>query len=228
MLQTIRRWVRNGIAPLALAALSVAAGCHSDPYWEGRPMAGPKNPTCYPDNEWGGYYPTCWRQWPECAPRCKKDTDVAATVDEGTSQSSPPFTAETPVPAKPKAAPDVGVPKKPAVNPETPASAPAAKPAGAKPPAPAKTSSDESPAQRDSTEPVGDVPAMEDEATGGGQDDGWLIVEDKARPAATGQTNRANESPTEPSRDWKPRIRQTSGTEYLRAMQDSPRGPAFR
>jgi len=226
MLQIIRRWVRNGIAPLALAALSVAAGCHIEPYWEGRPMAGPKNPTCYPENEWGGFYPTCWRQWPECAPRCKKDSDVAVTVDEGAVQSSPPFAAETPVPSKPKAAPEVGVPKKPVVNPETPA--PAAKPDAGKPPAPIKSSSDQPPAARDATEPVGDTPAMEDEATGRGQDDGWLIVEEKARPDAAGQTNATAESRAASSREWKPSVRQTSSTEYLRSMQDSSRGPAFR
>jgi hypothetical protein len=226
MLQIIRHRVRNGIAPVALLVLGIVAGCQSDPYWQGRPMAGPKNPACYPDNEWGGYYPTCWRQWPECAPRCKKDADLAVNLDESTSEPSPPFTAEKPVPAKPKAAPDAGIPNKPVEKPD--ATAPAAKPAAKKPPAPAKTSSDNAPAERRATEPVGDVPAMEDEAATQAGDDGWLIVEEKAGPAAKSPSRGFPESPA-PSRSETTRgIHQTSATEYFRSMQEPPRGPVFR
>lgn len=94
--------------------LAGAAGCKSDKQWPYSPCLGPEGPACFPCQLWGGYHPTCWDRWPDCAPKCPP---VAQPQLPPTPPTPPtPFTPE-PTPAAKQPAAVNSIPK-PAVKPE--------------------------------------------------------------------------------------------------------------
>jgi len=98
MLQhTLGRRSLGGVL-LGLLVLS-AVGCQSDKPWPYSPYLGPEQPACFPCTLWGGYYPTCWDEWPDHPCPCP----------------TPPG-----VPQKPAGKPAAGSPFKPEAMPHKP------------------------------------------------------------------------------------------------------------
>jgi hypothetical protein len=121
------------VALLGLTMLSSLAGCKTPPYWPHHPESGPKTPACFPANAWGGYYPTCWRKWSECAPRCRNCPEVPEAKAKDNAES-PAFAPEKhpvapipqPEPANDSAAAKPAAPEVKSVLPEPKPMAPAA------------------------------------------------------------------------------------------------------
>jgi len=100
MLQHILgRWSVSGVL-LGLLVLS-AAGCQSDKPWPYSPCLGPEQPACFPCTLWGGYYPTCWDEWPGHPCPCPTPAGVPQKPAAGKPGAGSPFKPEA-MPHKPK------------------------------------------------------------------------------------------------------------------------------
>ncbi|HEV3344527.1 MAG TPA: hypothetical protein VG125_29390 [Pirellulales bacterium] len=80
------RFVKRNAGGLAWLAL-VIVGCHAPPAMK------PTRCVCTPNGPCGGYFSTCWRQWPaECAscPPMMEASEVAPPASTGGNETVPP------------------------------------------------------------------------------------------------------------------------------------------